>query len=230
MNETEKFQDIVQHVRYFAPKFNTVLKTESKFHRIIGWFFNKLGNPNYATSYWTTIGQTVGRPNVCNTGEFVDEWQVIAHEGRHAADAQKLGVILFTLIYLFPLWIGVLGCLYGLALIPVLFLGAPASLLWGLLLLLGLLPVPALGRTILEIRGYMVSLAVRFWSGKITDKETTINWTVSQFTGFNYYFMFPFKGLLTRYFNKKYEQLQTGTLKLDPYLALCKTKSFQYKS
>jgi hypothetical protein len=229
MTELEKFSDAASHVKYFAPKFNTILKKDSKLHQTIGQVLSRFGNPDYMSYYWTTIGQTVGRPSICNNGPVKDEWQTIFHEGRHASDANKLSTILFALIYLSPLWLGLIGILYALALVPALLLGAPASLLWGLLLLLGLLPVPALGRALLEIRGYTVTMCVLFWSGEFNDK-TMIPWIVSQFTGSGYYYMFPFKGFLTKYFQKKLSELKTGTIKLDAYLSLCKTKCFQYKS
>jgi hypothetical protein len=230
MTDQEKFEDSIKQVKSFAPNFNTILKKDSKLHQLIGKIFAIFGNPDYMTYFWTTISSTVARPSICNDGPIPNEWQIIFHEGRHASDANKISSTVFDLIYLFPLWIGLLGLLYSCMLVPVLLLGGPLSLLWGLLLLLGLLPLPAIGRTILEIRGYLVTLCVEFWSGNLGDEETAISWIVMQFTGPSYYYMFPFTGFLTRYFQKKLRALKDGSIELDNYLRVCKTKCFQHKT
>jgi hypothetical protein len=229
MTPQEKFDDVISHVKYFAPDFKTILKSQSRMHKVIGWLLSKFGNTGYMTKFWTTIGQTVACPSGCDTGATLDEWMVMFHEGKHASDSTKIGSIPFGCIYLFPQIIGFLGIAYALALIPLLLLGAPLSLLWGLLALLCLAPLPAPGRALLELRGYTVTLAIDFWSNSIQDEDEYINWLVTQFTGPNYYYMFPFKTFVKGYFKSKLEELKTGTLKLDAYLAVCRTKAYQYK-
>ena len=225
----EKFDAITLSVRSFAPKFKIILKKDSKFHKAIGWGLSKLGNDAYMSSYWTTIGQTVARPTICDKTPFPDEWKVLCHEGRHAADAAKYGTVLFSLFYLFPQGLGVLGFLYGLALVPMVLLGAPLACLWGLLALACLAPIPALGRTIAELRGYTVTMAVDYWHSGISDEVAYMEWVTENFTSGAYYYMVPFKGLVNKYFINKLQQLKVGSLRLDAYLAMCRTKSFLFK-
>ena len=227
MTAQEKFDQTVKDIRYFAPNFNVTLKKDSRFHAFVGKLFSKLGFSDYMLDVWTTIGQTCARPTICNNGATAREWEVAFHEAQHARDAASISSLLFGIIYLSPQIIGFLAVLYGLALPVMLYLGAPLACLWGLFGLLALLPLPALGRAYLEYRAYVVSLAIAFWTGNIYPGY--IDWIVGHFTSVEYYYMFPFKGLVTAIFNKKLEELKTGTFALDSYLALIRTKCYQYK-
>lgn len=228
MDENQKFDKAVSIVKSFCPSFKTILKSQSRLHRAVGWLLGKLGNPAYISDFWTTIGYTMARPNICDSGAYDGEWKVVFHEGQHAKDAAKIGVLTFALLYLFPQIIGVLGVLYGLGLAIAVPCGAPASLLWGLFTLLALLPIPALGRAILEFRGYTVSLAVEYWSGGLKEpgrEEIYLSFIEKQFTSGNYYYMMPFKKLVHWCFNGKLQELKTNTFGLDAYLAAVKMQS-----
>jgi hypothetical protein len=226
----EKFDSVLSSVSAYAPSFKTILKSDSKFHRAVGWLFSLLGNKAYMSDFWTTIGQTVARPTICGKEPLPEEWKILCHEGRHAADAAEYGTLPFFLFYLFPQVLGILGILYGLALVPMLLLGAPLACLWGLLALACLAPLPALGRAILEFRGYTVTMAVDFWNSKISDEVAYIDWIAENFVGGSYYYMFPFKGYVNKYFVNKLGQLKDGSLRLDGYLAMCRTKSILFRS
>jgi hypothetical protein len=110
-----------------------------------------------------------------------------------------------------------------------LLLGAPFACLWGLLALACLAPIPALGRAIIEARAFTVSMAVDFWHDGIKDEVAYIDWITEHFINSDYYYMFPFRGLVNKYFANRLQELKTGTLRLDPYLAVCRAKSFLFK-
>ena len=62
--------------------------------------------------------------------------------------------------------------------------------LLGLVFLVFLLPLPAVFRRELELRGYTMSLAINYWRhGSIQD--SSIDWVVKAFTGWGYYRMCP---------------------------------------
>jgi hypothetical protein len=228
MTYKDKYNKSVDLVKQYCPNLTVSLKKDSKLHRAIGWILGKVGNKAYMTDYITTIGQGVAVPG--DDPAMPGVWQVILHEGRHAADSQKLGNWLFGAIYLMPQLIGILGILYCIAALTVIALGGPLTLLWGLVALAFVAPLPALGRALVEARGYTVSLAVSFWYGALTDGQNYINSLVEIFSGPGYYFMFPFKGLVRKYFQKKLQALQANTLDLDPYLAACKTLAIEFRS
>ena len=229
LSENDKINGVLSAIRCYVPGFSLKLKSESWLQRAIGKTMSLIGNKDYMSCYWTLIGKTVYRPTACNQGPVDGEWRVILHEGRHVDDCYKLGLPLYSFLYFFPQIFGILGILYALALIPALLLGAPAVLLWGLLSLLCLAPIPALGRAVIEARAYLVSLCVDFWSGTMGDEEEYLGRLVGRFTDSGYYFMWPFRGMVKRYFERCLEGLKTGTIKLDSYLLMCRTKANFYK-
>ena len=229
LGNQEKVAGVLKTIRQFIPSFNISLKSQSLLHRVIGWVLNKTGNPKYMFCYWTTLGSWTARPQICDNGATIDEWRILLHEGKHAVDSKKLGLLLFSFIYLFPQILGILAAIYSLAAVIALFFGAPISLLWGLLGLVFLAPIPAVGRAILEARAYKVSLAVELWSGNLKNEESYLNWLETVFIDGSYYYMFPFKSIVRKYFNSILNKLKTNTLNLDSYLTVCKVLSLQYK-
>jgi hypothetical protein len=223
MNAQEKFDAAVALAKQFVPDYNTTFKSQSRLHRAVGWLLSKLGNPGYMINFWTTIGSWTARPTICEAGATDTEWQVVLHEAQHAKDSKAIGLPLFCFLYLFPQIIGILGVLFGLVLAVAVPLGASPWLLLGLLSLLTLLPLPALGRAYLEMRGYTVSLAVSFWSGDLGDEGEFLDWMDDMFSGPSYYFMLPFKRVSRWYFSGKLKELKTNTITLDAYLRACKT-------
>lgn len=229
MTEQEKIEGILSAVRCYVPGFNLKLKSESRFQKFIGKIFALLGNKTYMSCFWTTIGKTVYRPAACKQRILEGEWKTLLHEGRHVDDCYKLGLPLYCFIYLFPQIIGILGVLYALALIPALLLGAPGSLLWGLLALICLAPIPAFGRAAIEARAYLVSMYVDFWDGTMGDEDAYIDALASKFVGPSYYYMWFYKRGMKRFFRGYLDELKGGYADLDSYLLMCRTKAKAYK-
>ena len=223
MNAQEKFDAAVALAKQFVPNYSTTMKRKSRLHRAVGWLLSKLGNPGYMTDFWTTLGSWTARPTMCESGATDTEWQVVLHEGQHANDSKAIGSVVFGFLYLFPQIIGILGVLFGLVLAVAVPLGASPWLLLSLASLITLLPLPALGRAYLEMRGYTVSLAVSFWNGDLGDEESFLEWLDEMFNGPSYYYMLPFKNVSRWYFSNKLQELKTNTITLDSYLMACKT-------
>jgi hypothetical protein len=230
MDAQQKFDAAVVLAKQFAPDYSTSYKSQSRLHRAVGWLLSKLGNPGYMTDFWTTLGSWTARPTICEAGATDTEWQVVLHEAQHAKDAKAIGSVTFGLLYLFPQIIGILGVLFGLGLAVAVPLGASPWLLLSLLSLLTLLPLPALGRAYLEMRGYTVSMAVAFWSGDMGGEGAFLDWMDEMFNGPSYYYMLPFKKVSRWYFSNKLKELKTNTISLDAYLMACKTLCSKVKS
>lgn len=156
------------------PNFDVVPKSESRLQRIVGklMFFNR----DYMTRFTTTLypkvylgADSVGRDDRAFAA-------LLAHEFVHLYD-QKRSLIGFPVSYLFP---------------QVLALGAVGAFwhLWCLAFLLALLPLPAYWRMKAELRGYAMNCAMQFWLSGYIDPDYK-KFVVSQFTGWNYYRMWP---------------------------------------
>ena len=129
----------------------------------------------------TTLGKTIYFPSRA----WVEEqpyraWRVLAHEMVHIEDGQKLGWR-FPVMYAMP---------QGLAVFAL--LGLVLQSWWPLLFLLFLAPLPAPWRRAFEMRGYAMSMAVSFWVGRDIPQEERDRIALN-FTGPEYYFMWPFK-------------------------------------
>lgn len=157
-------------------------KDESKFMKFLGFllFFNK----KFMATYSTTIGSTVYFPSrewlKKNTGSAA---VVMAHELQHVKDSKDWGMLTFVLMYLSPqIW-----SLLSLLAFSAIFLG-PGALCF-LSFLLYLLPFHSSGRSLIERRGYAITLACRYWLGDKTDVPS--DFFVEKFTGMSYYKMGP---------------------------------------
>jgi len=228
MDENQKVSQTLALIKQFCPNYKIVLKSQSTVNKVIGWILSKVGNSGYMSDFFTTLGQTTYVPTCCESAYIPGMWQILMHEGQHAQDAAKIGNVTFGVLYLLPQLIGVLGIVYAIVMGILLLCGGPLSLLWGLLALVCLAPIPAFGRAYLEVRGYTVTLASMYWSG--TYNSSVIPWIVGNFTGGAYYWMWPFASWTTSYFNTRLQELQNGTFVLTPYLAACKTLSKQINS
>ncbi len=153
-------------------------KDQSRLMRFIGrvMFFNRL----FMTHYTTTIGKTVYFPR----GE--DNWLTLAHEAVHALDYERRPVR-FTLGYLMPQLLGVLGLL---SLVGALW--CTWSLL-GAVLLLALAPWPSPWRLARERRGYQVTIAadiLRERSTAMVRSPGYLRWLADHtYSGPSYYYM-----------------------------------------
>lgn len=224
MTKEDQFRYAIDLVRKFVPQLTITQKAESRLHRFIGTVLGKVGNKQYMESYVTTIGTDIAIP----TGGAT--WPFLLHEGQHAIDGLRTGKLLYSIGYLFPQIIGMVGAVLTLPLIIVVACGAPVSLLWLLTSLLFLLPWPAPFRALSEARAYALTLAVLYWANTIKDKQKIIDALVKTFSDSCYYWMWPFKKMVRKYFEGKLDALKTGTLELNPYYAACRTFALDIKA
>jgi hypothetical protein len=163
-------------------------KDESAFMRLCGKlaFFT----PEFMSSITTTMGATVYFPSRAWVEEdYGRAWRVLCHELVHVEDYRALGKNgwLFGVGYAMPQGLAVLA-----------LLGIPFHSWWFLLFLLLLAPLPAPWRKAAEMRGYAMTMAVRYWTfGGGIPKELKDH-IVQNFVGPKYYFMWPFKGAVER--------------------------------
>lgn len=173
-----------------APNFEVKFKDESKFMKLLGMIL--FSNKFFMTNYITTIGQKVYWPSKEHYESNPESsFKVLAHEAVHIFDSMKTP-IQFNLGYLFPQILAL-----PMVLFPVLITLVACSVLspwWllSLLLLVFLAPIPAPFRKKSEVRGYGMTLRVSMWRyGSISNYM--FQKIVDNFTGPNYYFMWPFK-------------------------------------
>ena len=121
--------------------------------------------------------------------------EIIAHEYVHLQDRKRLGY-LFNLLYISPQIFTLLALL-------------AVYNSWFLLFLGCLLPLPSPGRAWLEFRGYRMSMAVYHW---FYGAKLDTSWIAHQFTGANYYWMFPFEKCVINLFDREYEKIKDGVL------------------
>lgn len=178
-NNVEFSNKVIGFIRTFVPQTKLIDKSSSTFHRFIGFimFFNK----TYMKSFWTTIGYTIAQPTTKN-------WHVLLHEGVHIVQAKKYSRLLFSFLYLFP------------QIFALLAIFAPILSWWWLLALLFLLPLPAPFRMYFELEAYRVTLLlVKLLSDTSTD--VALRHLVKEFTGPNYFFMWPFENYIKNKLN-----------------------------
>lgn len=166
--------------------FQLAFKDQSTLMKILSkiLFFN----PKFATDFVTTLGSTIYFPSQA----FIDQdptraMIILAHESRHIYDRQRLG-ILFFILYALPQLLAPLALLLG-------FWSWWVALA---LFIFFLLPLPALGRSYLELQGYVVNLYMENYLHQDKSKEerqTILNETAiyinQYFTSSFYYFMCP---------------------------------------
>ena len=183
-----------------------VAKEDSGFMKFLNVFVGVF-NKHFMDRYITTIGNKVYAPK----GKC--EWMTLAHEFVHMSDEYDRYGWMYKPMYLFPqiLAFGALGAF-----------GAfwNIQLLWCLLFLVFLAPLPAPGRAHIELRGYGMSLAVRYWQSQLPedrnfgkfDEDLWIEWMAKQFTGPSYYFMYPFKESVQKSLRDILQEAKDGVL------------------
>lgn len=177
------------------PNFEIVSKTTSFLMKILSviLFFNK----SFMTSYISVIYPRMYVPKLpWKENDHYSAILVLAHEWVHLSDRKRFG-LLFDIGYLFP------QCLAFLSLL------APFLSVWWLLCLLFLLPIPSPTRAWLEFRGYSMTMACKWW---LTGNEINYYWIERQFVGQWYYFMWPFKGIVRKMFEKQMEKIKNDDL------------------
>jgi hypothetical protein len=177
------------------PNFEIVSKTTSFLMKVLSviLFFNR----SFMTSYISVIYPRMYVPKLpWKENDHYSAILVLAHEWVHLSDRKRFG-LLFDIGYLFP------QCLAFLSLL------APFLSVWWLLCLLFLLPIPSPTRAWLEFRGYSMTMACKWW---LTGNEINYYWIERQFVGQWYYFMWPFKGIVRKMFEKQMEKIKNDDL------------------
>lgn len=164
-------------------------------------FFNK----SFATSYVTTINSTIYYPSENQIKITpISSGIILLHEIVHINDSKKITKPLFIFLYLFP---QILAPLFLLLLLI-------SCKIFLFLFLLFILPIPAYFRMQFEKRAYLSSLYSSYVLGKtlnfspILDKQK--NNFISQFTGFSYYFMWPFSSYIKNEFDQAINKINAG--------------------
>lgn len=158
-------------------------------------FFVKWFCPNFMADYTTVIGNKIYFPSkqfIANDEQ--GSMRILAHEMVHLLDQKRLSKPVFVFAYLFP---------------QILVLGVfafPWLGFWSLLFLLFLFPIPAPFRFYFEARAYAISLMTAL----PRRRSSILKHIVSQFTGWNYYKMYPFKKSSKRQLLKWYQKADTG--------------------
>ena len=187
--------DLYIHISEKIPGFRIRPKNDSPLMRVLSFllFFNKAFMDRYITTIYPTVYVPAWWGKHRNMS--FSELGIIAHEYVHLMDRKRLGWI-FNLLYLSP------------QIFSLLMLAAFWNS-WFLLAVLFLLPWPSPGRAWLEYRGYRMTMAYYYWMRK---EKCNIEMLVDEFTGSNYYYMFPFRKFLIKKFNKDYDKIVDGDL------------------
>lgn len=200
------YEELIAELEDRYDSFEIIYKDESKLHRFLSmltfWMWRKNDDTEkwenlYMTKYISVIGHKVAFPSRSWHEEHPYPWKIIAHEGQHMWDDARLPVV-YRLGYMLP------------QLLVTLVLGAFWNL-WFLCALLAGLPLLSPGRSWAEKRGYTMNIACNYWvHGSVLD--STLEWITEQFTGSYYYFMWPFKKLTWKYFQKQKERVKSGAI------------------
>ena len=175
------FNELVAKAQTYFPNLKIKYKDQDTLMKILGtlMFFN----PQFKTSFTTTIGDTIYWPNE----EFVKDnplsaGHILIHECVHIYDEKKAGAIPFKVGYLFPQ-------ILALPMLLLLFV-----LTWKIVLPLALLclaPWPAPFRAKAERRAYFVSMRAGYelygW-----DPAARAEHYADSFKNSSYYWMMPF--------------------------------------
>lgn len=183
-----------EYVEEKIPGFAVHQKSSSRVMRFLGsvLFFV----PTFMTSFVTTLYPKIYVPDLSRwKSNHTGTLKTLSHEYVHLSDRKRLG-FLFNLIYLSPQVFALLALLsfYN---------------LWFLFALFLLLPLPSIGRTWAEVRGYRMTMAVHFW---LTSNKYNIEYLTKHFIGSNYYWMWPFKSHIKNILEKEYKKIQNNDL------------------
>lgn len=168
------------------PNYSVAYKDQSTLMKILAklMFFN----PTFMTEYVTTLGSTIYFPSQSYTRTHpISSKLVLCHELIHIKDASKLTLPLFGLLYILPQ-------ILAIASIPLFFFH------WwiGLLCLLFLAPIPAFFRMHFELKAYTFSVYAIYRMNQMFNYkikyDQSISFYAGQFSGPDYYYMWPFTG------------------------------------
>jgi|SRR3989339_246169 len=98
--------ELEQYIINLGARF--VPKEKSRLMKIMGWLLKWIGNNEFISRYWTTIGVTIYYPE--GVQDPLDHPQVVEHELIHVEQWKKWW-ILFSISYLFlPIPFGLAWC------------------------------------------------------------------------------------------------------------------------
>lgn len=152
------------------------------------WWWRILGE-NLCENFVTTLGETVYVPSRA----WVDRdpqraWKVLCHELVHVEDYRQCRPsFVFCILYAFPHWLALLAILS-----PIIWSW------WPLAFLVFLAPWPSPWRHLFEMRAYAMTMAVEYWYNGRGIPQALKEAILIQFTGPSYFFMYPFKPVITR--------------------------------
>lgn len=216
MNEAIGFNArIIEVVREKFPKFHIKAKEDVWFQRLLSylmfwmwrWPKGEDGKRRWTSLYMTNYTTTMGYGMYVTSLDVLQRrryWWTIAHEFVHMWDMNRITSIPYSLAYGFP-QILVPGALLAIGAIwwP--------QMIWCLLFLVFALPLPSPGRMWLEWRGYTMTLACEFWDkGEVGPSD--LPWIIENFTGPDYFFMWPFKKHITRKFEDSLRRIRSGEI------------------
>lgn len=191
------YQALVAKAQTYFPSLTIKYKDQSTLMKILGTLMKPI-NPDFMTSYLSTIGDTVYLPSETyatqNPQAFTD---VFIHECTHMYDEKRIG-FWYTLAYIFPQILAPI-CLLLMFLVT-----------WKIMLplaILFLLPLPAPWRAYFEKRAYFVQMYAgnKLWgSDPVKDGETYAQW----FRTGDYYWMWIFESNST--FDQEAANIKAG--------------------
>jgi len=147
------------------------------------WLFRLLKLKNRSI----TIGQTIYVDDNFVQGSK-ESCYILAHEFIHMWDRQELGSFSFYQKYFSPQWYGLIWLVFSILFFPFNVLCGASSLFAAIF---SFFPWSSKERTILELRGYGMSIAMEKWIyGKYPDRAEEYLGAV--FGGWMYYKMWPF--------------------------------------
>jgi hypothetical protein len=203
----EIYEALVAMGKARYPGFEVLPKEDSTAMKILDkiLFFT----PDFMTRFTTTMGSKVYAPAQRRSSPTF--WKTIAHELVHIHDKTHapLGMFGFGFWYLVPQILAA----FALLAIPLAFVSL--HFLWLLLLLPLAAPIPSMGRTHYEMRGYAMSMAVNYWRyGSVQQHQ--IDHNVKNFIGPAYYFMWPFESGVRKQLDEWVDKMEDGSILEDP--------------
>jgi hypothetical protein len=188
-----------------------LFKSESKLMKVISKLLFWMSDERFMDGFTTTLGRNIYLADRYTKmpEPSASETATISHELVHVEQFERNGNLWMSLQYLFPQWLG-LGAFLA--------LGAIWGSLWWLMALVCLVfltPIPAPWRMIHELEAYAVGYATWHWvHGKecpsLTQEQVRkrLAGYVTQFTGWSYYKMWPFREDIEARLTRKLIDLQ----------------------
>lgn len=180
------YSDILTEIREEFPAFKLVWKEDSRFMRFIAWFLRciTLGKQcTFQTAYITTIGCAVYVPQSWRERSDIQRTITLRHERVHMRQRKALSMPLFTFLYL-------------------------------------LFPLPggmAYFRTLFEMEAYAetIKATVELYpnGAQLVLRTEARKQMIANFTGPGYFWMWPFKARIERWYDDTVSKVLAGQKK-----------------